>query len=195
MLCFLKGGGCRQEVWRLTETVWSRVGEEIPRTSQESGQGEAVGENWDLTWMKYYYFYFSWTYFTHFTSPLMWLFSVLSLVPLYSDLNEMVFFNPLPSTHSNPCNCLYQQKKNVNKPVLKKPVKSKFAAFKASLKSSAAPAQTIEHDWGLFKVTSPLRKPSYHCEGKRDIKDMSFWIKCLEQKKNQCTSIGSQAPP
>lgn len=69
---------------------------------------------------------------------------------------------------SNPCNCLYQQKKNVNKPVLKKPVKSKFAAFKASLKSSAAPAQTIEHDWGLFKVTSPLRKPSYHCEGKRD---------------------------
>nr|XP_034312525.1 disks large-associated protein 5 isoform X2 [Crassostrea gigas] len=56
------------------------------------------------------------------------------------------------------------KKKNVNKPVLKKPVKSKFAAFKASLKSSAAPAQTIEHDWGLFKVTSPLRKPSYHCE-------------------------------
>ncbi|XP_061175405.1 uncharacterized protein LOC133184373 [Saccostrea echinata] len=56
------------------------------------------------------------------------------------------------------------KKKVVNKPVMKKPVKSKFAAFKASLKASTAPAQTIEHDWGLFKVTSPIRKPTYHCE-------------------------------
>ncbi|XP_062601997.1 neurofilament heavy polypeptide-like [Saccostrea cucullata] len=56
------------------------------------------------------------------------------------------------------------KKKVVNKPVIKKPVKSKFAAFKASLKASTAPAQTIEHDWGLFKVTSPIRKPTYHCE-------------------------------
>lgn len=43
MLCFVKGGGCRQEVWRPSETAWGRVGEEIPWTSQESGQGEPVG--------------------------------------------------------------------------------------------------------------------------------------------------------
>lgn len=67
----------------------------------------------------------------------------------------------------------YQQKKFINKPVIKKPVKSKFAAFKASMKSSA-PAQTIEHDWGLFKVTSPIRKPTYHCEGIHVNKDISI---------------------
>lgn len=101
-----------------------------------------------------------------------------------------VLLTPHPPKQSNPCNCLYQQKKNVNKPVLKKPVKSKFAAFKASLKSSAAPAQTIEHDWGLFKVTSPLRKPSYHCEGKRDKRDQRQVCLnlMLRTKKKWCTS-------
>ena len=65
---------------------------------------------------------------------------------------------------------MYLQKKNINKPILKKPVKSKFAAFKASMKSSVGTAETIEHDWGLFKVTSPLRKPAYHCEGKESVR-------------------------
>jgi hypothetical protein len=78
-------------------------------------------------------------------------------------------------TYIGTCIHFYHQKKCINKPVMKKPVKSKFAAFKASMKSSA-PANTIEHDWGLFKVTSPIRTPAKHCKGMPVKKDISIFI-------------------
>lgn len=187
MLCFVKGGGCRQEVWRPSETAWGRVGEEIPWTSQESGQGEPVGKT-GMNEIVLYLLFLNLFCTFHISTDVTFQCSVHSPFVLRFEWN--VLLTPHPPMQSNPCNCLYQQKKNVNKPVLKKPVKSKFAAFKASLKSSAAPAQTIEHDWGLFKVTSPLRKPSYHCEGKRDKRDQRQV--CLDlmlrTKKKWCTS-------
>lgn len=92
MLCFVKGGGCRQEVWRPSETAWGRVGEEIPWTSQESGQGEPVGGKIGI-WLEWNSFIFTFPEpVLHISHPHWCDFSVfLSLVPLYSDLNEMFY--------------------------------------------------------------------------------------------------------
>jgi len=65
----------------------------------------------------------------------------------------------------------------VTKPVVKKPVKSKFAAFRAQMQkkaeggdSSPCGAHTVEEKVfempGFFKVESPVRTVKFHCEGK-----------------------------
>ena len=60
----------------------------------------------------------------------------------------------------------------MNKPVIKKPVKSSFAAFRAQMKKTANQppegsdkAETKTIDFGFFKVASPVKTPSPHCEG------------------------------
>lgn len=66
---------------------------------------------------------------------------------------------------------------------------SKFAAFKAQHlkknKSTNADAEIAEEkvfDAGFFKVSSPVRTPHYHCEGKRYL----LWIWCI---KGRCGGV------
>lgn len=58
------------------------------------------------------------------------------------------------------------QKKVAPKAVVKKPVKSKFSAFRAQMKNKNSASEDKTFDFGFFKVQSPVKSPKPHCAGK-----------------------------
>ncbi|XP_052085181.1 uncharacterized protein LOC127722331 [Mytilus californianus] len=55
------------------------------------------------------------------------------------------------------------KKKVAPKAVVKKPVKSKFSAFRAQMKNKSIAAEDKTFDFGFFKVQSPVKSPKPHC--------------------------------
>ncbi|CAG2202618.1 DLG7 [Mytilus edulis] len=55
------------------------------------------------------------------------------------------------------------KKKVAPKAVVKKPVKSKFSAFRAQMKNKNSASEDKTFDFGFFKVQSPVKSPKPHC--------------------------------